>query len=466
MSEPRRFDIAIIGGGSGLTAAWHAQRDGRSVALIDARPEALGGTCVNFGCLPTKTLVQVADVVRTIRSAEWFGVSVDLSTLEIDFRRVMADMRAERKTRAEGVRQWVESDMTPFFSRARFVDDRLLETEEGDRIAAERVFLAVGARPGLPPIEGIGDVPCLTNESFLELEERPESVVIVGGGYIGCELGHVLAALGTRVTLVDASPKRLLQEDDEIGDLFTREFGRRVELVLDTRATAVRRRSGGGVGVGVGVEVDVRSAGGEARTIAADALLLAAGRTPNTDGLGLEATGVNVDERGWIEVDDHFRTSREGIYAYGDCIGRAMFKHTSSVEGGIAYRNAFGADEAVSYHANPHAVFSEPQIASVGMTEQACREAGLDYRAASVPYDGIAKGEIVGAPPGLAKAIVENGSDRILGFHLAGPHAAMLVHEVVVAMSGLDGGTVDAIRRATHIHPTMGELVQKVFDRL
>jgi len=193
---------------------------------------------------------------------------------------------------------------------------------------------------------------------------------------------------------------------------------------------------------------------------------VAAGRTPNTGGLGLDAAGVQTDEDGWIDVDEHLRTSASGVYAYGDCIGQAMFKHTSSYEGKLAYDNSQGKMRAVDYRANPHAVFAEPEVASVGLTEAQCREKGLAYRAASHPYGGVAKGQILGDPPGLAKAIVaDDGEDgKILGFHLAGPHAAMLIHEVVVAMSL--GAGARAITEAIHVHPSMPELVAKVFGKL
>ncbi len=329
--------------------------------------------------------------------------------------------------------------------------------DDGRRLAAERVFIASGARPAVPSVDGIQDVPYLTNESVLELERQPESLLILGGGYIGCELGHFFASLGTRVTVVDSTTHCLLNEDDEIGEAFTRAFGARVTLALNVRAVGAAREDGR-------VVLSVRAPDGDTRSLAGEALLVAAGRRPNTDDLELQRTGVEVDEQGWIRVDEHLRTTNPGIYAYGDCIGRAMFKHTSSYEGELAYRNAQGADRRVSYEANPHAVFGDPEIGSVGRTERACREEGLRYRAATVPYDGVAKGGILGSPRGLAKAIVEEGTGRILGFHVLGPHAATLIHEVVVAMCA--GMTSEAIRDAIHVHPTMAELVEKVFGEL
>lgn len=230
MSEAQHFDIVVIGAGSGLTAAYFAGQDGKSVALITDRPEAMGGTCINFGCIPTKTLIQSARAVDAIKTASRFGIAVDSSTISIDFARIMNDMRAARADDAAGARQWVESAMTPFFTRVRFVGEKLLETEDGARITGDKIFIASGARAVIPPIEGLEDTGYWTNEDVLELEDQPASLIVIGGGYIGAELGYFFAALGTAVTVINPSDK-LLAEDDDVRELFTREFGKRVRLV-------------------------------------------------------------------------------------------------------------------------------------------------------------------------------------------------------------------------------------------
>jgi len=456
MGDLHRFDVLVLGGGSGLTAAYHAERDGRSVALVDALPHALGGTCVNRGCIPTKGLVEAAEAMKTIREAEALGIRVDPDAVRVDFPRVMEVVRERRARDAEGVRSWVEDAFTPFYGHARFVDDRTVEMEDGTRVRGETVFVCTGARPTAPPIPGLEDLGYWTNESVLEIEEQPERLVILGGGYIGCELGHFFGSLGTRVRVIDHS-QCLLKEDDDVRELFTREFGRRAELHLEREAVEAVARDGQR---GFRIKGD----GGESEVLG-DAVLVATGRRPNTDGLALERTGVETDERGWIRVDDRLRTANPRVYAYGDVIGRAMFKHTSSYEGELAWRNASGEDCEVSYRANPHAVFSDPQLGAVGLTERECREQGLRYRAARKEYASTAKGRIVGSPPGFAKLLVEEGSDRILGFHMVGPGAADLIHEVVVAMNAGEG-TADLVRRSIHVHPTLPELVAGVFAEL
>lgn len=454
MQDTQHFDIVVIGGGSGLTAAYYAVKDGKSVALVTDQPDAIGGTCVNFGCIPTKTLIQSAEVMQTVRRAADFGITLDQSSVNVDFGRIMRDMRQARADNANGAKQWVDDAMTPFYSRARFVGDKLLETDDGQRITGDKLFIAAGARADVPPIDGIEDSGYWTNESVLELERQPASLIVIGGGYIGAELGHFFSVLGTDVTVINGSTK-LLSEDDDVRELFTREFGKQAALVT---GRAVQARAEGG-----NKSVVVEDADRRTTTVRAEHILLAAGRQPNSDALALHQTGVDIDDKGAVQVDDTLRTRHPDIYAYGDIIGQAMFKHTSSYEGELAYRNSQGGAETVTYRANPHAVFSHPQIGAVGLTEAQCRDQGLDYTSARVDYADVARGKIIGAPPGFAKLIVERGSDRILGFHMIGPQAADLVHEVVVAMNAGDG-TAGLVRDSIHTHPSLPELVRAVFD--
>jgi len=456
MADAERFDVVIVGGGSGLTAASFAQKDGKRVALVDSKPDALGGTCVNRGCLPTKGMIHAADVLRTIQGAKEFGIEVVPGSVRVDFGAIMERVRAKRERDAKGVRSWVEDAFTPYFSEARFVDEKILETEDGKRITGDAIFLATGARPTIPPIEGLDDVDYLTNESVIELEEQPKSLIVLGAGYIGCEFGHFFSSVGTDVTVIDRSGC-LKGEDEDIRSLFEEELGKQVELHLGTDVVSVTRD-------GKGVTV-VTKKGDEERTLRAAALLVATGRRPNTDALDFDKTGVKTSEQGWIEVDDQLRTSHPDIYAYGDVIGKGMFKHTSSKEGEIAYRNSQGGDLTMSYEANPHAVFTHPQIGGVGLTERECKEQGLDYVAASAKYEDFAKGEIIGSPPGLAKAIVDPKRDRILGFHMAGPSSAIMIHEIVAAMNSGAEATAKVIRDSIHTHPTLPELVAMVFGK-
>lgn len=460
-AEPERFDVLVLGGGSGLTAAYYAEQDGKSVALVDERPGALGGTCVNRGCIPSKGLIQAAEVLKTIREAGRFGIHLPQDQVRVDFKALTDQVRERRSKGAEGTRGWVDSSFTPFYGHARFVAERTVEvqTEDGPRrVSGGKVFIATGARPAVPPIPGLKDIPYHTNETIFDIEEQPGSIVILGGGYIGVEFGHFFSTLGTDTTVIE-SLSCLLREDDDVRSVFTKNFQAKenVTLLNGTRAVQAIQEDGR-----VGFLVRKKDSDDEPTRVLADAVLVAVGRVPNTDRLDLDAAGVETDERGWIRVDDHLRTTHPDVYAYGDVIGQGMFKHTSSKEGLVAYRNSQGGDRVMDYTANPHAIFSDPQIGSVGLTEAEAREQGLDVTVVKKDYDGVMKGQIVGSPPGLAKLLVEKGTDRILGFHLVGPHAADLVHEVVVAME--NGLPAQAVRDAIHIHPTMPELIHTVFE--
>jgi len=470
-TNAQHFDVAVIGGGSGLTAAYHALQDGKSVALVDPQPDALGGTCVYRGCQPTKLMTHAADVLETIRHAEHANVQVDQSTVSPDFPGLMRHVREQRSDHSSSVKDWVESEMTPFYGRAHFTGDRILELDDGRALTADRVFVATGARPAIPRIEGLDDADYLTNESILELERLPKSLAILGGGYIGCEFAHVFAAMGCDVTIIDHSGL-LPREDADVRELFEAELRKRTDVMLHYEAVKVESLDSGSRGVRTrengrpaGVKLTLRNDHDADEFVEAEALLVALGRTPNTDTLDLDAAGIDADKNGYIKVDERLETTCPGVFAYGDCIGKAMFKHTSSYEGELAYRNANGAEQRADYHANPHAVYSKPQVAAVGLTEEQCQDRGLNYETASVPFHKFAKGEILGEPAGLAKLITEAGSDRILGFHLAGPGAAVMIHEVVVAMN-CGNGSAKRIKDAIHIHPSTPELIGKTFAQV
>lgn len=456
--DAQHFDLLVLGGGSGLTAAYYAEQDGQSVALVDERPGALGGTCVNRGCIPSKGLIQAAEVMKTIQEAGKFGIHLPQDQVKVDFRQLTDQVRERRSKGAGGTKDWVDSSFTPFYGHARFVEDKTVEVETEaatKKVSGDKVFIATGARPVIPPIPGLSDIPYYTNEDIFEIEQQPESIIILGGGYIGVEFGHFFSTLGTQTTIIE-SKSCLLREDEDVRSLFTKTFAAKehVTLLSGTRAVKAVKKDGK-------VGFEVKKDDEDARTILADAMLVAVGRRPNSE-LDLDQTGVETDDKGWIQVDDHLRTTNPDIYAYGDVIGQGMFKHTSSKEGLIAYRNSQGGDEKMDYTANPHAIFSDPQIGSVGMTEAEAREKKLDVKVVKKDYDGVMKGKIVGSPPGLAKLIVEKKTDRILGFHLVGPGAADMVHEIVLAME--NRLTAQDVRDTIHIHPTMPELLHAVFS--
>ena len=455
------YDVIVIGAGSGLTAAHAAVRDGRSVAVVEAREDALGGTCVNRGCIPTKGLTHVADLMNMIGRCKDFGIKLDERSVSVDFPAVMNAIQRRRMDDAAQVKSWVDHRAYPQYERARFCDDRTLELEDGRRLRGASVFIATGARPAMPSIpgltrDGVGAGSLLTNEDVLNLRVQPQRLIVLGGGYIGVEMAHFFSAIGTDVTIVERDVC-LRGEDRDVRGLLVEALAKRMDLQMGQ--IPVRASFSGGLWT---LELE-RAADASPSRISADCVLVATGRTPNTEDLELSATGVETDEAGWIRTDEHLRTDNPDVYAYGDVIGRGMFKHTSSYEGRLAYRNSRGGHERVSYRANPHAVFCDPQIGSVGLTVDECEARNLEHEAIRVDYGAVAKGRILGRPLGFAKAVLHPQTDEILGFHMVGPHAAELIHEVVVAMTVGDG-EASAIRRAIHVHPTLSEVVRAAFD--
>lgn len=455
MSKIHEYDVVVIGAGSGLSAAYWAIRAGQTVAVIEAREAEVGGTCVNRGCIPTKGLIEAADRAIAVQQAKHFGVAAP-SPAQVDFSAVMQAVRERRLADAADTKGWVDKDMFPFYERARFVGDRLLELADGRQIRGRTVFIATGSRPSVPPIPGLEELRPWTSDDMLECTERPESLIVLGAGAVGTELAHFFAGVGTEVTLVDREGC-LGDEDADVRSVVVEALGRRMGLALHHDVIGAEP-----AGSSTRLKLRARDDGRQLQPTA-DRVLVATGREPTTEALQLDRTGVTVDQDGFIEVDDFLATRNPNIYAYGDVIGGPMFKHTASHEGRRAFENSRGTRVPMSYRANPHAVFIRPRVASVGLTEDACKSSGIRHATIRKNYDSTARGRIAQVSTGFAKLVYDPTSEEILGFHIVGPHADELVHEVVVAMNVGDG-TCAAIRDTIHIHPTFSELVASVFD--
>ncbi|WP_254766401.1 dihydrolipoyl dehydrogenase [Salinilacihabitans rarus] len=453
------YDIVVLGGGSGSQVATAAADRGLEAAVLEPGP--LGGACVTRGCVPSKALIHRADLVSEIRRADRFGIDADLRGVEYgavteavhDTVYARADRQRESLERADGV--------TRYRTAGRFVDERTVELDDGgDRIRGEDVVIAVGSRPVAPPIDGLDDVDYLTSDDALYLDERPDSLAIVGGGYIGAELGYFFAALGTEVSIVGRSDRLVPREDDDVSDLVTASIDRYCEVYAGHEARAVRERDDGSVAVAVEAGDD------EETEVAADALLVAAGRRPNTDTLDPENAGVEVDDRGHVEVDERLATTADGVWALGDVLAAYPFKHVADYESRVVAANVLDdAGETVDYEGVPHAIFTSPQVASVGETEGELAEAGVEYESTLVTYDAAPKGLILGEDESFVKVLAEPGGGEILGCHVVGPEAATMIHEVAVTIQS-GPGTVDAVADAVHVHPALNEVVLKAFDDL
>lgn len=454
----KEYDVIIVGTGSGATLAENAVAQGMSVALVDKGP--VGGTCLNLGCLPTKMMIFPADRIMEIREAGKFGIAAQVTG--VDFARIMGRM-SDYVTKHHGqIRKGLEmaTEMDFYLGEARFTGEYTLEVA-GQRLKGGKIFLASGARPSIPAIPGLDTVPYLTNETLLQLKERPESLVIIGGGYIAAEFAHFFEAMGTTVTIVQRNERLVPQEEPEVSALLEKSLGRRLEVLTATTAVAVSR-----VGREIAVEAEARRQG-ERRRITAQQLLLAVGRTSNADLLAVAKTGVDTDANGYITVNEFLETSQPNIWAIGDAIGQQMFRHTANYEVDLVWANAVhGEKRAMDFTKVPHAVFSWPEIASVGLTAEqavAARGAG-EVLVGHAFYDDVARGQAMMESEGFAKAVVERRSGTIMGFHLIGPQASILIQEVTNAMAL--GVSLWGIAQGMHIHPALPELVLRTFANL
>jgi dihydrolipoamide dehydrogenase len=411
----RNYDAIVIGSGCGALISDEAASRGYKTALIDKGP-LIGGTCLNWGCIPSKMLIYVADRIVEIEEGKKLGVDAEIKN--VDFHAVMERMRKSRQESQIHIREGIKEQKNLDFyeGECQFVSDYTLEVN-GNKLKGEKIFIASGSRPFTPPIKGLENVDYLTNESVLELKDRPASLIIIGGGYIAVEYGHFFAAMGTKVTIIEMADRLALSEEPEISEVLKKELSKRIGVYINAQAGEVRA-SRSGVSV---VTVDRRS--GEKNEFVAQKIMMAVGRRSNADLLKVEKTGVELDNRGFIKVNDYMETSKKNIYAVGDANGQQMFTHMANKEAAIVVQNIFyGTELKVDYTAVPHAVYSHPQIASVGLKEE---EAKKNHKiiVGRTKYFDIAKGEAMLEKEGYAKAIVEKGSDRILGFHIIGPYA-------------------------------------------
>lgn len=441
----QRYDTLVVGGGmAGLPMALRAARHG-SVAFVER--ELLGGTCLNRGCIPTKTMIASAKVAAQARRAREFGVEVSTPTVHlgevVDRKDKVVD-----DIRSGSYRAVDKAGSLDFFEgEGRFVAGRRFEVS-GQTFEADRLFVNTGTRDARPPIDGLDRVPYLTSRSILELRELPAHLIVVGGGFIGSEFAQMFARFGAHVTVVQRAERLLPAEEPELSDAVRQGFAADgIHVLCGTTCVAVDGEAGA---IRVGCE------GAEHTEVTGTHLLIAAGRTPNSDTLGLDHLGLEPDDAGYLPVDEHLRTGVEDVWAIGDLRGGPMFTHTARDDADVAYRSVFrGQDRSITGRIVPHAVFCDPEVASVGLTEAAARAAGHDVAVGTQPFAGVAKARAIGETIGLIKFVADAATNHILGCHIAGPDAGNLVHEAVIAMTA--GATYTDIGRAIHIHPTIAE---------
>ncbi len=452
-----RFDVLVVGTGSGMIVASTAVDNGFKVAVVDKGP--MGGTCINVGCVPSKMLVYPSYVIAAFNEAMALGVHGAVAS--VDFQNIMNRMHTlvnhDSGQQAQAVRG--TPDLKWFNEQGEFVSDYTMRVGN-EEIRAEMVFIVSGAKVGIPRFKGIETVSYLTSDTVLQLEAQPKSIIIIGAGYVGSEYAHFFSGIGTKTTLVQRNQRLVSDEEPEISELLKRELARKMEIHTNTEVVEVKQN-----GI-LKTVVGRNRADGSLQEFSAEALMIATGRVPNSDILKPDKTGVKTDSQGFIVVNEFLETSKKNIWAFGDAIGKQMFKHVANFEAGIAWHNAVHDHKvAMDYSVAPHAVFTHPQIASVGLKEAEAKQMGHDLLVGVAHYHETAMGGAMGEPAGFVKVLVENKTGKILGAHIIGPEASNLIQEITNAMASGDR-TFTPIASGMHIHPALCEVVQNAFGNL
>ncbi len=444
------FDAIIIGTGqSGPSLAHRFAGAGKRVAIAERK--RFGGTCVNNGCIPTKSLIASARAAHITRRAADFGVVIE-GQVRVDMKAVKARKDAIVRVSNEGVEEGLREaeDITVFADHARFVGPRQVAVGD-DLLTADHIFINVGGRADIPPIPGLDQVPYLDNSSMMAVDFLPEHLVILGGSYIGLEFGQMYRRFGSEVTIIQRNDRVIPREDPDISQAIheiLEEEG--IRILTDADATRVENR-GGGVAVSVAL-------GGKAIEVVGSHLLVATGRRPNTDDLGLEAAGVETDARGFIKVDSQLRSNVPGIWAIGDCNGRGAFTHTSYNDFEIVAANLFDNDpRRIEDRILTYGLFIDPPLGRAGMTEAEVRRKGLKALVAKMPMEDVGRAYERSETKGFMKIIVDAGTRQILGAALLGIEGDEIVQGLLDLMYAKAPFTV--VQRAMHIHPTVYEMI-------
>ncbi len=466
----QKFDLIVIGGGSGLDIASAIAQHGLKVAIIEK--DRMGGTCLNRGCIPSKLLIHSANVAETIKNAEIFGIRVN--GFSVDFQKIMARVNGITDSDSDEIKNGLLQTENPklFTKQCKFVGKKEIgfETKGGDNkddgneiITAEKILIATGTRPNVPKITGLAESGYITSTEALRLKKQPRILTFIGGGYIACELAHFFGSLGTKIHIIQRNNVLIPNEDEEISHKFTEVFAKKYNVHLGYDVQSVTKNNIGSDGSDKSAfSVVAKNKSGKTLDLDSDQVLVSAGRVPNTSSLDLEKTGVKVNEKGLIMVDEYLETSMKGIFALGDVVGRYPFKHNANLEAQYAYGNIIEHDKRtpVDYTAMPHAIFSSPQVAGVGFTEQELKKKGIEYLKSTYPYIQTGMGEAIEDGDGFVKFLVDKNNRKILGCHIMGTDASTLIHEVLVAMR-TGNGNIDSITDTVHIHPALSEVIAR-----
>ena len=446
----KKYDVIIIGSGGGSKITRPAANMGLKVAIIEKG--ALGGTCLNHGCIPSKMLIHPADIISELREAHRFSLTVSQS-VDVQFKALVERVTKEITADSDSIAPAYEKheNITLYPHEARFVSDKVIEVN-GEQLTADKIFIVAGCRAQVPPIPGLEGTPYLTYKEALRNTKQPKTMTIIGGGYIAVELGYFYASMGTDVTFVVRSGM-ISAEDKEVIAEFERVFSSNFTVKLKTSPTEVKYDNDI-------FRVTIKESDGTESYLSSEALFIATGVKPNTDTLDLANTGIKTDSKGYIQVDNTFKTDVPGVWAFGDIIGKYLFRHAANYQGEYVFNAVFAnpSDEPINYPPMPHAIFSNPQVAGVGLTEEEALENGIPFIKARNDYKNSAMGMALRSEEGFCKLLFHKESKKLIGAHIIGKEASNMIHMCIAFMKM--GATIEDMLDTIYIHPALPEIVR------
>ncbi len=453
----KQFDAIIIGTGqAGPSLAVRLANTGLKVAIIERHK--FGGSCVNTGCIPTKTLVASAEVAHQVNRASEFGIDIQ-GSIKTDMKKVKARKDNIVHKATTGVENWLKNtpNVTVFHGQGRFINNHTIQVND-DTLHGDKIFINVGARANVPPMDGIDKIAYLTNSSILDLDIVPKHLIVVGGSYIGLEFAQVFRRFGAKVTVLERAPKLIAREDDDVCDT--------VLDIMEKSGIDVRLNNCCVAFSPAGNEIDVHiNSEDNKETIRGSHVLIAIGRQANTDDLGLENTDIEVDSRGIIVVDEKLSTTANNVWALGECNGKGAFTHTAYNDYQIVADNLLqNAGRKVTDRLMAYALYIDPPLGRCGLTEAQIRQAGYNALVAKRPMTQVKRAVIKGEPTGFIKIMVDADSEKILGAAVLGVNGDEIIHSILDVMYADKPYTL--IRDAVHIHPTVSELIPTTLENL
>jgi pyruvate/2-oxoglutarate dehydrogenase complex dihydrolipoamide dehydrogenase (E3) component len=456
--EPEEYDLVILGDGTGSTiAAWTFASEGKRVAVVERK--YIGGSCPNIACMPSKNIIHSAKVAEYVRTSKDFGISVD------DFSIDMSAVRARKRRMVAGLNEmylenYRKTGAEFIFATGRFIAPKTVEATLQDgslrQLRGTNVIVSTGTRAAIDPIPGLAEAKPLTHIETLELGEVPEHLLVLGGGYVGLELSQAMRRFGSKVTLIERSEQLVSREDDDVSEALSGVFrDESVEIILNARPKRVSGESGDVVQV-------VIEQNGVEKTLQGSHLLVATGRRPNTEGIGLESAGVEVTERGYIKVNERLQTTAPGVWAVGEVAGSPQFTHISVDDFRVVHANVNGGNRVTTGRQVPFCLFTDPEFARIGLSEKEAKAQGVAYRLFKISMQAVLRARSLGETRGFMKALVESDGERILGFTAVGVGAGETMAVVQTAM--IAGLPYTALRDAVLTHPTLAEGIGVLFS--